>query len=142
MPAASRTDLDLERLDDLLFWSRVDFGHPDECWEWKLSTGSHGYGQTWDGKTVRLAHRVAWALWHRQQVPHGMTIDHGCHNRLCCNPRHLSVMTNEENATDNGQGDKTHCPRGHAYDEANTYINPKGHRLCRACAQQRRRHAA
>lgn len=27
----------------------------------------------------------------------------------------------------------THCPRGHAYDEANTYINKKGKRICRAC---------
>jgi hypothetical protein len=27
----------------------------------------------------------------------------------------------------------THCPRGHVYDQANTYINKKGKRICRAC---------
>lgn len=31
----------------------------------------------------------------------------------------------------------THCPRGHAYDEANTYINAKGKRICRACSALR-----
>lgn len=33
----------------------------------------------------------------------------------------------------------THCPRGHAYDEGNTYINPRGVKICRACG---RMHAA
>jgi hypothetical protein len=28
---------------------------------------------------------------------------------------------------------KTHCIRGHVYDEENTYIDPKGHRYCRKC---------
>ena len=28
---------------------------------------------------------------------------------------------------------KTHCPRGHAYDEANTYIGTRGERSCRIC---------
>ena len=31
----------------------------------------------------------------------------------------------------------THCPRGHAYDERNTYLNKKGKRICRACNAQR-----
>lgn len=30
-----------------------------------------------------------------------------------------------------------HCPRGHAYDEANTYRNKKGKRICRACNAER-----
>lgn len=28
---------------------------------------------------------------------------------------------------------RTHCPGGHAYDEPNTYIDPRGRRVCRAC---------
>ncbi len=37
--------------------------------------------------------------------------------------------------------DKTHCPEGHAYDEANTYVDPRGSRQCRECrrAKDRRR---
>lgn len=38
---------------------------------------------------------------------------------------------------------KTECVNGHAYDEANTWIGPKGQRGCRACNRnkQRARHA-
>lgn len=32
---------------------------------------------------------------------------------------------------------KTHCPHGHAYDEANTYLAPSGDRRCRACHRDR-----
>lgn len=35
--------------------------------------------------------------------------------------------------------DKTHCPQGHPYDSANTYINPAGARTCRACRAKRER---
>lgn len=31
----------------------------------------------------------------------------------------------------------THCPKGHAYDEANTYLSKKGKRICRACNAER-----
>lgn len=34
---------------------------------------------------------------------------------------------------------RTHCPAGHPYDEVNTYADPKGHRHCRACKNERRR---
>lgn len=27
----------------------------------------------------------------------------------------------------------THCPKGHEYDERNTYIRPDGYRVCRRC---------
>jgi hypothetical protein len=30
---------------------------------------------------------------------------------------------------------KTACPSGHPYDEANTYVDPKGARRCRTCAR-------
>ena len=89
------------------------------------------------------AHRVAWALRHDQQIPVGMTVDHWCHNRVCCNPAHLRLLSNVENARDNTFGDRTHCPRGHEYDEANTYIGPTGGRRCRTCARTvHRRQAA
>lgn len=39
--------------------------------------------------------------------------------------------------------ERTHCPRGHAYDEANTYLCARGHRYCRACQNEasRRKYA-
>jgi len=33
----------------------------------------------------------------------------------------------------------THCPQGHEYDEANTYVCSQGKRQCRACAAARAR---
>jgi recombination endonuclease VII len=39
---------------------------------------------------------------------------------------------------------KTHCPKGHPYDEANTWVSPKGWRRCRRCrreAESSRRYA-
>lgn len=54
-PSAHPLDVDYLRP---VFWWRVEIRSDDECWLWGQSTGSHGYGQTWDGRTVRLAHRV------------------------------------------------------------------------------------
>ena len=127
--------MDLSHLIDLGFWSKVDRSDPDGCWEWQQSTASHGYGQTWDGITVRLAHRAAWEL-TRGRIPDGMTIDHLCRNRRCCNPAHLRLLTNVENAALNGNAVKTHCKRGHPYDEENTYTDRRGHRSCRACRRE------
>jgi hypothetical protein len=28
---------------------------------------------------------------------------------------------------------RAQCPQGHAYDEANTYVDPRGYRMCRTC---------
>lgn len=33
----------------------------------------------------------------------------------------------------------THCPKGHEYNKANTHVNKKGKRICRACATDRMR---
>lgn len=33
----------------------------------------------------------------------------------------------------NKESRKTHCRRGHEYDQENTYITPDGHRKCRRC---------
>ncbi len=33
----------------------------------------------------------------------------------------------------------TTCPAGHPYDEANTYVNPRGARSCRICQREARR---
>jgi hypothetical protein len=37
------------------------------------------------------------------------------------------------------QRQRTHCPKGHPYDEANTYVNRQGNRECRACHRERHR---
>jgi hypothetical protein len=70
-------------------------------------------------------------------VPPGMEIDHLCRKRHCVNPKHLDIVTRREN-TLRGEGlpaqraRRTACPKGHPYDEANTYIW-KNHRSCWTC---------
>jgi hypothetical protein len=66
----------------------------------------------------------------------------------------LRYGTGAENARDqvrhgtHANGTKTHCPQGHRYDEANTYVIPStGGRACRACnkasgAERTRRYRA
>jgi HNH endonuclease len=81
-----------------------------------------------------LAHRVAFSLWVGP-IPEGMTVDHICRNRKCQNPNHLRLLSNLDNARDNGQSRKTHCPRGHEYSPENTWVDPDGARRCRECAR-------
>lgn len=131
---AARLDLDFLSVN---FWQKVDIGTEEQCWLWKMSVGSHGYGNAWDGITVRLSHRCAWEL-SNGRIPSGLTVDHLCRVRRCCNPSHLRLLSNLDNATDNGQSFKTHCPNDHPYDDINTYLDPKGHRRCRECERQRR----
>jgi hypothetical protein len=38
-------------------------------------------------------------------------------------------------------GTRTHCPQKHEYTEANTYITPKGARMCRTCSRDQKRKA-
>lgn len=141
MPLPRNRDLDLSYLLRTGWWDKVEIRAVDECWPWTRSAGSHGYGQTWDGITVRLSHRVAWALHNEGQVPVGMTIDHRptC-LRICCNPHHLRPLSNLDNAMGNGQSRRTHCPVGHPYDERNTMTRTTrdGHvyRQCRECKKR------
>ena len=112
----------------------------DGCWISRYSIGSHGYAQIgWhEGGKVRatLCHRVVYAGLVAP-IPDGMTVDHLCHVRKCVNPAHLRLLTNEENARDNGFATRTHCPHGHAYDEVNTRVNARGHRKCIECERAR-----
>lgn len=114
-----------------------------ECIESTYALGSHGYPQVptrFEGRTrMVLAHRLMWELC-RGPIPDGLTVDHECHNRRCINPDHLRLLTHSQNASDNGFATRTHCPAGHAYDEANTYRKPRtGWRRCRTCDRDQAR---
>lgn len=112
----------------------------DGCLVSSYSTGSHGYSQIGfhEGgrRTMALGHRVAWEAVHGL-IPEGLTIDHLCRNRPCCNVAHMRLMTNVDNARLNGNAIKTHCKRGHPFDEINTRRDRKGHRRCLACQHER-----
>lgn len=119
------------------------------CWQWK-KPGDDGYGLVrWAGRK-QPAHRVMYEL-AVGPVPEGAELDHTCHStdasclggpclhRSCVNPEHLEPVTPlvnvERSMRNNCQARKTHCPRGHAYSAANTYVSPQGDRMCRTCRQ-------
>ena len=77
------------------FWNNVDVGEPDECWPWKLSRRLDGYGQVGmliDGDNrILKAHKVAWELHNKTQLPRNTRASHSCDNPECCNPHHVVV---------------------------------------------------
>lgn len=137
------------------FWAKVDrSGGPDACWPWtgaRLWSGHGTFKSTTVGKQT-ASHRWAWYFTYGTWP--GNQIDHACHtrdetcrlagrcsHRACCNPAHLEVVTQRENVR-RGRGRvaehmvATECPKGHPYDEMNTYHRPKGGRGCRTCRAQ------
>src|SRR5688500_2119127 len=113
------------------------------CWVWTASINNHGYGRFSVGSktdgTRRLVRAHRWAYEHFVgPVPDALELDHSCCNPACVNPEHLRPVTHRANmmrgsgaAAENHR--KTHCPQGHEYTQANTYVSPRGWRKCRAC---------
>ncbi len=75
--------------------------------------------------------------WFTGPIPAGMEIDHLCRNRACAAPAHLEAVTHHENLLRDetltaANAAKTHCKRGHLFDEANTMVY-RGSRFCLTC---------
>lgn len=123
------------------FWSKVDKTAGEGCWLWTAAKTPNGYGKVqWKGVT-RGAHRVAYLLLVGT-IPDGLHLDHVCRVRHCVNPAHLEPVTCRENmmrspaAPSTLNANKTHCPKGHPYDEANTLYQSRGKRACRSCLRE------
>lgn len=116
-------------------WDKISLDPATDCWVWNGYRLPFGYGQAYfDGARLRV-HRVMYEEFIAA-IPDGLVLDHLCQNPPCCNPWHLEPVPQAENVR-RGRGgrwqtDKTHCPSGHAYDEANTRVY-QGRRYCRAC---------
>lgn len=142
---------DLGKTLEQRFWEKVREGVPSEsapqlgnCWEWAAGL-SCGYGQFvvmrgHRGYPMR-AHRVAYELLIGP-IPEGLDLDHLCRHPSCVNPFHLDPVPGKVNTARGNWPSavnrrKTHCIRGHEFDNDNTYRPPRGNRQCRRCAQMR-----
>lgn len=82
------------------FWSYIDqSGGPNVCWPWMKSRNAGGYGVFMIDNQRWLAHRLAYALTHREH-PGELCILHRCDNPPCCNPAHHWAGNRAENAQD------------------------------------------
>jgi len=107
-----------------------------DCIVWQGALDRDGYGLVSVNDHTRRAHRVAYDR-EVGPIPPRLTIDHLCRNRACVNVEHMEPVTVRENVL-RGFGPpgmnarKTHCSKGHAFTEANTYLY-RGSRHCRPC---------
>lgn len=124
--------------------SRVSIDQETGCHLWQSTKSSAGYGVIGINYQTVYTHRLAKVAALGRDIDRHMVIDHLCRNRLCCNPDHLDVVTDQENLLRqrlaNGTGPAaTHCIRGHELTGDNLVAgNLKlGMRSCRTCAIER-----
>lgn len=111
------------------------------CWLWQGMVNDMGYAILVIGRRRFRVHRLMWEQ-QRGSIPDGLLVCHKCDVPCCVNPDHLFLGTQHDNIHDmirKGRRVKanllvTHCPKGHPYDETNTYQNGV-HRRCRACGR-------
>lgn len=116
--------------DRMRFESKVHVEPNTGCHLWLGALNDSGYGvfTTSLGRCrskMLKAHRVSYEM-HVGGIESGKEIDHLCD---------LRQATHAENTRRSGGWQArrvTHCPKGHAYDEANTR-RYAGRRECRAC---------
>lgn len=82
---------------ELHFWSKVDIGKKDECWNWNGSYFPQGYGQFHVNRIPIQASRFSFIVTFGE--PKNLVL-HKCDNRACCNPNHLYDGNQKQNMAD------------------------------------------
>lgn len=133
--------LRLNRVELARIQKRIRVEPDTGCWTWLGPTTPNGYPK-WmvrPGEGERVVHRVLYEHFHNQEIPPGLQGDHLCRNRICVNPVHQELVTPSQNTDRQAHANrlKDRCPKGHAYDEANTRLRSDGRRACRQCDRER-----
>jgi len=82
------------------YWSHVDIGGEDDCWNWQLSaTKDGGYGLYAAGgqlhRTSRFCYIHGEGL-YTKKITGDLRIATSCRNKLCCNPKHMKLNSQQE----------------------------------------------
>lgn len=118
---------------------------PDGCLLWQGFKSWNGYGSTTYRARRVAAHRRIYELYHGVSVSRWQYVCHTCDRPNCLNVQHLWLGTPKDNARDCARKGRfandrrTHCPKGHAYTDDNTYVTKKGSRNCKRCGLIRNR---
>ena len=78
--------------------SRVDINEKG-CWVWRGHLNASGYGNTRCNAKTWATHRLV-ASMTSETYTEELPVHHTCANRACCNPKHLRVVTPQENAAE------------------------------------------
>jgi hypothetical protein len=145
------TSISPNRAELARFWRSIT-KQANGCWMWTGTGTNDGYGYWYPspGKPRIMTHLYSYLL-HGKTLEAGMDVGHACHDhavaagtcdggetcphRRCCNPAHLEAQTRSQNtlAQRHHARNRTECPKGHPYDDENTYTDPAGKRRCRRC---------
>jgi hypothetical protein len=97
------------------FWSYVDKGAKDGCWEWRGNLDAKGYGRFGVDYRIVAAHRFSYKI--SKGEPGKLYVCHKCDNPCCVRPDHLFLGTYDDNMRDmreKGRGTKPPTKRGEA----------------------------
>jgi HNH endonuclease len=113
---------------------------PAGCWIWLRATNNGYPVMRWQGRKW-LVHRLTYCLF-RGEIPENFDVRQLCSNRSCIQPEHLNTVPRSQRIRQRPRAKKTHCLKGHPYNEENTRIVKRTTgtaRVCRECARLRNR---
>lgn len=117
---------------------KIVFFENSSCWFFNGAKHHGGYGKTSSLGRFLFAHRASYEVF-KGKIPHGLTIDHLCKNKLCINPEHLEAVPLTVNVM-RGNGPpsknlkKSTCRFGHTFSIKKTKSKKGYQRFCKECA--------
>src|SRR5262249_4586822 len=89
------------------FMEKLSIKTSGRCWDWLGATGSYGHGRfKVNGALVsphRLVYEATYGPIQTTDCYHGAVVKHRYDNPQCCNPKHMRIGTQKENAADMGR---------------------------------------